>query len=176
LSLAVKKTQENFVASPLSNIKTSGCRTAFQASQELFKALDAVASDLRAEAGDCIFREGTLSTGVYLLRAGTVRAFSAHKNGREIINRVVGPGAILGFPAAMCARTFQFSVDALEPATLAFVETRALNEHLRSRPDLCMQVVGMMSDELIELRETRDHMKSCTNTDCSLHSSCSCNN
>jgi hypothetical protein len=35
-------------------------------------------------------------------------------------------------------------------------------------------VVGMMSDELIELRETRDHMKNCTNTSCSLHGSCSC--
>jgi hypothetical protein len=37
-----------------------------------------------------------------------------------------------------------------------------------------MEVVGMMSDELIELRETRDHMKKCTKTECSLHGSCKC--
>lgn len=160
--------------SHLSNIKPSSCRTAFQASPELFAALDAIASALHADDGDCVFGEGVLCTGVYLLRSGSVRAYSAHKNGREIVNRVVGPGAILGFPAAMCARQLQYTAKALEPVEIGFIETRVLNDFLRTRPDLCMQVVGMMSDELIELRETRDHMKNCTNTSCSLHGSCNC--
>jgi len=162
------------VAKPLSNIMSQACRPAFQASPELFAALDAVATGLHALAGDCVFREGTLCTGVYLLREGSVRAYLAHKDGRDIVNRVLGPGAILGFPAAMCARSFQFTADAVEPSKLGFIETKLLHEHLRARPDLCMQVVIMMSDELIELRETRDHMKNCKNTACSLHDSCSC--
>jgi CRP-like cAMP-binding protein len=115
-----------------------------------------------------------LSTGIYLLRRGTVRAYLATSAGREIVNRVLGSGAILGFPAAMCSRSFQFTVEALEATNLAFLETRALNEYLRARPDLCMQVVTMMSDELIELHQKRDHMKSCDNTECSLHASCKC--
>jgi CRP-like cAMP-binding protein len=158
----------------LSSIKPSSCRTAFQASPELFAALDAIASALHAQAGDCVFGEGSLCTGVYLLRSGSIRAYSAHKNGKDIVNRIVGPGAILGFPAAMCARQFQYTARAVAQVELGFIETRSLNEFLRITPDLCMQVVGMMSDELIELRETRDHMKNCSNTSCSLHGSCSC--
>ena len=158
----------------LSNIKAQPCRPAFHAPAELFSGLDAIASELKAQAGDCVFREGSLCTGVYLVRDGSVRAYLAHKNGSEIVNAIVGPGAILGFPAAMCARSFQFTAEALENSALGFVETNKLNEFLRTRPDLCMQVVTMMSDELIELRQTRDHMKSCTHTECSLHGSCKC--
>jgi Cyclic nucleotide-binding domain len=170
----VKKNGGEIVPEKLSNIKPSSCRTAFQASSELFAALDAIASELHARAGDCVFTEGTIATGVYLLRSGSIRAVSAHKDGRDIVNRVIGPGAILGFPSAMCSQTFQYSVRAIEDSKLGFVETRKLNEHLRLLPNLCMQVVGMMSDELIELRETRDHMRNCANTSCSLHGSCSC--
>ena len=159
---------------PLSNIKPLSCRTAFQAPASLFSALDQIATQLHAEAGDRVFGEGSLCTGIYLLRTGSVRATSQHKDGRDIVNRVVGPGAILGLPAAMCSRTFQFTAAALEPTDLGFIETRDLNEFLRVTPELCMQVVSMMSDELIELRETRDHMKSCTNTSCSLHGTCNC--
>jgi CRP-like cAMP-binding protein len=160
--------------SDLSAIKPSSCRTAFQSSPELFAALDAIASPLSASAGDCVFGEGVICPGVYLLRSGSIRAYSSHKNGKDIVNRIVGPGAILGFPAAMCGRQFQYTAKAVAQVEIGFIETRALNEFLRARPDLCMQVVGMMSDELIELRETRDHMKNCSNTSCSLHGSCSC--
>ena len=160
--------------SQLSSIKPSGCRTAFQAPSSLFVALDAIATQLHVSAGGAIFSEGSLCTGIFLLRKGNIRATSQHKDGRDIVNRVVGPGAILGLPAAMCSKAFQFSASAIEDSELGFLETRSLNEFLRITPDLCMQVVGMMSDELIELRETRDHMKNCTNTSCSLHGSCSC--
>jgi CRP-like cAMP-binding protein len=158
----------------LSNIKASNCRTAFQAPKALFAALNAIAADLHARVGDHIFREGTPCTGVYLLRTGSVRATSQHKDGRDIVNRVLGPGAVLGLPSAMCSRAFQFSTQAIEPAEVGFIETKILNDFLRDSPILCMEVVGMMSDELIELRETRDHMKNCSNTSCSLHGSCNC--
>ncbi len=162
------------MAEPLSNIKPQLCRPVFLAPAALFSALDPIATALHAQAGDSVFREGSISTGVYLIRNGSVRAYLAHKNGKDIVNAIVGKGAILGFPAAMCSRSFQFSAEVLETAELGFVETAKLNEFLRGRPDLCMQVVTMMSDELIELRQTRDHMKNCNHTECSLHGSCSC--
>lgn len=162
------------MAKPLSNIKTQPCRPAFLAPAELFSALDVIASELQAQAGDCVFRQGSLATGIYLLRRGMVRAYLPHKNGKDIVNTILGPGAILGFPAAMCSRSYQFSAEVLEGSHLGFVETVRLNEFLRTRPDLCMQVVTMMSDELIELRQKRDHMKNCNNTECSLHGSCGC--
>ena len=160
--------------SQLSNIKASSCRTAFQAPPALFTALNAIATDVYARPRDHVFREGMPCSGVFLLRSGSVRATTQHKDGRDIVNRILGPGAVLGLPSAMCSRAFQFSAEAIEPCEIGFVETSVLNEFLRGSPILCMEVVGMMSDELIELRETRDHMKKCTDTSCSLHGACKC--
>lgn len=102
-----------------------------------------------------------------------MRAYLNTGDGREVVNRILGPGALLGVPAAMCSKQYAFSVESLDDSTLVgFVETSALNDFLRNRPDLCMQVVLMMSDELIELRQSRDHMKSCNHTECSLYESC----
>jgi CRP-like cAMP-binding protein len=72
----------------------------------------------------------------------------------------------------MCARTYQFTVEACENVSLCFLETAAFNEMLRGNTSLCMMVVGMMSDELTQIRETHEHMRNCENTSCSLHAAC----
>lgn len=148
------------------------CRTPFQAPPALQSALSEVASDLTFGPGQRLFSANAPARGIYLVRSGAVRAYLASGEGREIVNRVLGPGALLGVPAAMCAKSYQFTGEAITEARIGFVAISTFNDFLRTRPDLCMQVVTMMSDELVELRQTRDHMVNCTHNDCSLHASC----
>lgn len=132
-----------------------------------------IATPLSAPAGTIIFREGQPATGVFLVSSGAVRAQLPSARGADVLNRVLGSGALLGVPAAMCSKTYVFTAQSIDDATvLGYIETPALNDFLRTRPDLCMQVVTMMSDELLELRHTRDHMKTCTHSECSLYDSC----
>lgn len=148
------------------------CRTPFQAPPVLQTALSEVASELTFGSGQRLFTANAPATGIYLVRSGAVRAYLTSGEGHEVVNRVLGPGALLGVPAAMCAKSYQFTGEAVTETRVGFVAISTFNEFLRMRPDLCMQVVTMMSDELVELRQTRDHMVSCTHTDCSLHASC----
>ncbi|HYE23690.1 MAG TPA: cyclic nucleotide-binding domain-containing protein [Clostridia bacterium] len=150
------------------------CRTPFQAPPVLQAALSEVASELTFGSGQQLFTANAPARGIYLVRSGAVRAYLASGDGREVVNRVLGPGALLGVPAAMCAKSYQFTGEAVTETRVGFVAISTFNEFLRTRPDLCMQVVAMMSDELVELRHTRDHMVNCTHTDCSLHACCTC--
>jgi CRP-like cAMP-binding protein len=147
-------------------------RSAFQAPPALAEAIASVALDLSKQKGEIVFREGTPANGVFLLRSGKARATLFAHDGTLIIDRVLAPGALVGVPSAMCARKFQFNIDALEDCELGFVPTNILNEFLRARPDLCMDVVMMMSDELLELRQSRDHMQHCGHPECSLFDAC----
>jgi len=148
-------------------------RSPFLAPPELSAAVRAVASPLLVEPGETVFTAESPATGVYLVTAGTVRAYMLAEDGRELICRTLSAGSVLGLPAAMCSKTYQFTVEAVGSVSLSFVETAVLNEMLRGNTALCMLVVGMMSDELTEIHQTHEHMRNCTNTSCSLHGVCS---
>ena len=147
-------------------------RQAFQAPPALAEAVASIGLDVSKLRGEIVFREGSPAHGVFLLRSGRVRATLFALDGTLVIDRVLVPGALVGVPSAMCARQFQFTIEALEPCQLGYVPTNVLSEFLRARPDLCMDVVIMMSDELLELRKSRDHMHGCGHPECSLFDAC----
>lgn len=163
------------VNSPFVQPGTSGVpRTPFQAPASLASALEPIAQSIAAQPGDCVMTAGTPADGLYLVTSGTVRAHLPAEDGRGLVCRILGPGSLLGLPAAMCAKSYQFTAEAVDHVSLRFVETAAFNEMLRQHPELCMQVLGMMGDELNQLRQTQEHMMSCTKMDCALHGACTC--
>lgn len=85
------------------------CRTSFQAPPVLQTALSEVASELTFGSGQRLFTANAPATGIYLVRSGAVRAYLTSGEGHEVVNRVLGPGALLGVPAAMCAKSYQFT-------------------------------------------------------------------
>lgn len=151
-----------------SNVRAQG----FKASDALVHGLNTIASTIEAKAGYVLFTEGSPAKGVYLVRKGQVRASMQSANGEEVLCRTVDSGTLLGVPATMCARPYQFTAVSLTDVEIGFVSTDQLNEFLRARPEICMQVVGMMSDELLGLRETADNMKTCHHIHCLLNSAC----
>jgi CRP-like cAMP-binding protein len=79
---------------------------------------------------------------------------------------------VLGLPSALCAKSYQFDVEAVEAVEAVYLPTESVNEILRQKPELGMQAMSMMCDELSALRQTTDHMRSCGQRSCSLHGSC----
>ena len=158
----------------LSQIKSSArpCPASFAAPPELHAALSGIAKPVINAKGTPVFGVNEPALGIFVVRSGSVKVTVPAANGESIISRVAGPGSVLGFSAAMCAHVYQFTAEALEMTELGFMETATLNDYLRSRTDLCMQVVTMMSSELSEIQETSQHMRTCTHTECALHASC----
>jgi CRP-like cAMP-binding protein len=128
---------------------------AFRAHQELESALDAIASEVVAREGECVFRQGMSPKGVYLVRSGSARVYIDAPNGGEMADRVVGPGSMLGVPATLSSHTHVSTVRSLGELRLGFVEAERFAVFLRQRPDLCMHVVSLISAELTDINQTR---------------------
>jgi len=144
----------------------------YQAADELAQALAGAGKAQNSGRGDRLFSFGEAAEGVYLIVKGTARASLPGEPGRELVSRTAGPGSVLGLPSALCATRYQFDVVAVDAVEAVFVETAAVNEILRRRPELCMKVMNMMCNELSALRQTCDHMRNCAKESCSLHGSC----
>lgn len=142
------------------------------AAAELARALAPAGRKREVERGGRLFSFGEAALGVYVVVKGTARACLPGAPGRELFCHTAGPGTVLGLPSALCARSYQFDVEALEPVEAVFLETGLLNRILLQQPELCMQVMKMMCDEMSALKQTRDHMGACGKQSCSLHGTC----
>ena len=159
-------------AESTSTSSRGGATWPLQAPNELLGALASAGQMRKVAQGNRVFSFDDAAEGVFLILKGTVRAALPGETGSELVCHTAGPGSILGLPSALCATRYQFDVEALETVDAVYVETEPVNEILRQRPELCMQVMNMMCDELTALRQTRDHMQSCGKKSCSLHGSC----
>ena len=124
------------------------------------------------ERGERLFSVGEAAKGVYLILKGTARASLSSVPGRELVCRTAGPGSVLGLPSALCANSYEFDVQALESMEVIFLSTESVNQILRREPELCMQVMNMMCDELSTLRQTREQMRNCAQHSCLMHGGC----
>jgi len=138
---------------------------------ELAQALTPAGESRRLECGERLFSSGDTAEGVYLIKQGTARATLPGATG-ELVCRTAGAGSVLGLPSALCATRHQFDVEALEAVEAVFLPTGTVNEILRQRPELCMQMMNIMCDELTALKQTRDHMRNCTRESCALYGQC----
>ena len=145
---------------------------AFEAHPELQTALLPLATEETVPGERDIFKKGAAAKGIYLLIEGDARLLLANEKGVELGSRPVGAGCILGLPATLCSSSYFFTARAASDCRVGFIETARLNEFLRERTDLCMEVVQIMSRELASINKTHGHMKGCKNTGCALNSAC----
>jgi CRP-like cAMP-binding protein len=148
---------------------------AFEAHPELQSALQPLAEERYFAPGEDIFCEGAPSMGIFLLLDGSARLFMRDgRRGAEIASsaRTLGPGCILGLPATLCSTTYNFTAQAIDRCRVGHIETAKLNDFLRQRPDLCMQIVQIMSRELADISTARARMRSCPKSECALNGAC----
>ncbi len=160
--------------SPLCKIDfEGGAAWAQQAPVELAGALAAAGEKRLFASGRRLFSFGEAAGGVFLILKGRARAVLAGEPGRELLSLTTGPGSLLGVPSALCAKNYQFDVQAVETLEAVYLPAEQLNELLRLRPELGIQVMSMMCEELSALGRTREHLSRCQNKECGLHGYCS---
>jgi CRP-like cAMP-binding protein len=66
--------------------------------------------------------------------------------------RILGPGSVVGLPAAVAGTPYSLSADVVEDAELACVPQKALADCLRQNPALCFEVMDILSHEISHTR------------------------
>jgi len=117
---------------------------------ELETELERLASSISLSAGAVLFRCGDPASGVFLIRKGSVRMTLDAAEG-VFQERLVGPGEIVGLPAALTGH-YSLSARAAEDAELGYVPAPLVNSLLECSPRLCMLATRVMSAEIARMR------------------------
>src|ERR1700740_312897 len=71
--------------------------------------------------GEVIFREGTVPSGIFIIRSGKVKKYKTDREGREQIIYVAGEGELIGYHAVLSEERYPDSSAALEKSLLSFI-------------------------------------------------------
>ena len=95
-----------------------------------------------------LFAEGRPVRGIYLLCDGRAKLSICADGGKRLTLRVAGPGEVLGLGAALSNTRYEITAELLDSSQVVFVRRKELAKFLREHPDVCMQVVRMLSQDL----------------------------
>jgi CRP-like cAMP-binding protein len=118
------------------------------AMQEQLRVLGTALSKAK---GSVLFRHGDPARGVFLICSGKVR-LSLDGANSSFPPRVIGPGSVAGLPASVAGSPYSLTAEVVEDAELAFVPRVALLEWLQRNPQLCFEVMDILSGEISQTR------------------------
>jgi len=86
-----------------------------------------------------------------VIRAGSVKV-SIHAH-NTAFDRTAGPGSILGLPSTMSGKPYSLTAEVADEARIVFVGRSLVLKSLQHNPELCFEVLGLLSREVQQLRE-----------------------
>ncbi len=132
---------------------------------ELFASLPAEYQQVLAErlkpralgAGEVLFREGDEGDALFIIQSGSVLVYTTDKTfGLTSELARLGPGQAVGEMALLSEAPRSASVRADEgPAELLVLERRVFRSLVRRRPDVALQIAGVLAGRLERLNRTQ---------------------
>jgi len=116
-------------------------------SPELREQLLRLATCTSKPKGTVLFRHGDAVRGLFLIRSGKVSLALDGANA-AFPSRILGAGSVVGLPATVAGSPYSLTAQVIEDAELAFVSRDAVVDCLRQNPDLCFEVMDMLSGEI----------------------------
>jgi len=104
--------------------------------------------------GRTLFRVGDEVTGVFLLQEGEVQLGNACDE-RVYGSRVVSAGAVIGLPATLSGLPYSLTAQVTRDAQLVFVPRAVMVRLLKDDPDLSLEVMRLLSEEINIMRAAK---------------------
>jgi len=115
---------------------------------DTLKAFDEIRSVGTYPRNTVLFKEGKPVRGIYLLCDGRAKLSICSEFGRRLTLRVAGPGEVLGLGAALSNTPYEITAELLDASQIVFIRRKELVKFLHDHPEVCMQVVRMLSQDL----------------------------
>jgi len=120
-------------------------------------ALAAVAREDRYPARELLFSEGDAPAWFWLVRTGRVKILRQSRGGKEIVLELLGPGEPFGGMAALEARPYPASAQAMEACAVVRIPPEPIVALARRHPSFVREMAGMLARRL---RGAHDSVKS----------------
>jgi CRP-like cAMP-binding protein len=124
---------------------------ALSAPDTLKTQLESIGTPLSKKQGTFLFRHGDRVVGAFLITKGAVR-LGLEKARRGLLSRELSPGSVVGLPATLSDSTYSLTAEVIEDSEFIFIPAGTLNDLLRQQPQLCFDVMQILTEELTETR------------------------
>jgi CRP/FNR family cyclic AMP-dependent transcriptional regulator len=126
------------------------------AESELFETLAegeldqvvAIASRKQVGAGETVFLRGQPARALYAVVSGQVKVVATASDGREIVLRLIDPGACFGEIALLDGGARTATLVASVPSELIVIDRRDLLDLLRRRPEIALELLAVVAQRL----------------------------
>jgi len=123
----------------------------FSAPPHLCEVLEVIGAESTAAPGSFLFHRGDNCQGVFVIKSGRVRlSMETH---RPAMERTAWAGSVLGLPATMSGKPYSLTAEVIEITKYIFVDGYKVRDTLARNPELCFEVLGLLSREVQQLRE-----------------------
>lgn len=94
-----------------------------------------------------IFREGTYSKGLYILKKGTVKIYQVNNEGKEQVVYIYKKGEMMGYRPLLCHEKHPVNAAALEDCTFHLIPAGQFIQVLNNSPHLARKLLEHLSHE-----------------------------
>lgn len=115
---------------------------------DALRAFDSVKSLTQQPRGTVLFREGSVSRGIFVVCEGRVKLSVCSESGKHLTLRIAGPGEVLGLSASLSAGPYEVTAETMDAVRVAVVKRKDLLHFLRDHREACLQVVNLLSQDL----------------------------
>jgi CRP/FNR family cyclic AMP-dependent transcriptional regulator len=115
---------------------------------ESLKAFDEIKSLASYPRNAVLFAEGRAVRGIFILCDGRAKLSICSEGGKRMMLRVAGPGEVLGLGATLSNTPYEITAELVDASRVAFIRRKDLLRFLKQRPDSCIQIVRMLSQDL----------------------------
>ena len=122
---------------------------------DLISELESLGHRVSYKPGECVLREGKPGRGIYILRSGGARVSMASHDSKTMQLRELQPGSFIGLSSTLSCDHSCYTVEATAASEFTFLPAEAVQELLRSRPDLCLQIIQLLGQEMSSLCRER---------------------
>jgi CRP-like cAMP-binding protein len=102
--------------------------------------------------GAVLFRRDEPAFGTFLIKEGTVSLRLEGDKGDVVLDRICGPGSVVGLPANLSKSRYSMTAITLQPCQLAFVSHKNLLDSLQNDSDTGIELLKVVGGEIINLR------------------------
>jgi|GEM_PF-2130078 len=105
-----------------------------------------------SQEGDTLFQQGAPGLGLYLLARGQVKLCRRTPAGKNIIQKIVGPGEMLGVPTFFNKEKYTCYAKVMQASKVGFMQRNELFDFLKDKPQSLFSFLSYLSTELVIAR------------------------
>jgi len=138
--------------------RAAGSRTTTLKAVPFFSQLDdkeleavrALAAEKHYPKNAVVLTEGEIGDSLYMIQSGKVKVFIGDENGREIILKILGPGAFFGEMSMIDKQPRSASVRTIEASTFLVLTHNAFERCIEQAPRMATVVMRCLAERVRE--------------------------